>query len=64
MNHLQQLLKDQADPWGLLWALESMKRQNRDAGGQLLKSQQSIRLEFLGYGSSGQWGHEASSDCL
>jgi hypothetical protein len=36
VDHLKQLLKDQADPWGLLWALEGMKRQNRDAGGQLL----------------------------
>jgi len=64
VDHLQQLLKDQADPWGVSWALKSMKRQNRDAGGQLLKGQQGIRLEFLGNGSSGQWGHDASCDCL
>ena len=28
-----------------------MKRQNRDAGGQLLKGQQGIPLEFLGNGN-------------
>ena len=58
MDHPQKLLKDQADPWGFLWALEGMKRQNRDAGGQLLKGQQGIRLEFLGNASGGQWGHD------
>ena len=31
VNHLQQLLKDHADSWGVLWALEGMKRQNHDA---------------------------------
>jgi hypothetical protein len=31
-----------------------MKRQNRNAGGQLLKGQQGIPLEFLGNGSSGE----------
>ncbi len=44
----------------MLWALEGMKRQHRDAGGQLLKGQQGVGSEFLGYGSGGQWGHEAS----
>jgi len=58
------LINDSTDSWGVLWALEGMKRQKRDAGGQLLKVQQSIRLEFPGYGSSGQWRHEASSDCF
>ena len=26
--------------------------------------QKGIPLEFLGYGSGGEWRHEASSDCL
>ena len=58
------MLKDQSDPWGLLWGLEGIKCQNRDAGAQLLKGQKGIRLEFLGNGSSGQWRNEASCDCL
>lgn len=41
-----------------------MKRQNRDAGGQMLKSEQGIPLEFLGNGSSGEWRHEVSCDCF
>jgi hypothetical protein len=48
VDQLQQLLKDLADPWGLLWALAGKKRQNRDAIGQLLKGQQGNRLDFLG----------------
>ena len=41
-----------------------MKRQDLDAGGQLLKGQQGIPLEFLGNGSSGEWRHEVSCDCF
>ena len=41
-----------------------MKRQNRDAGGQLLHGQQGIPLEFLGNGSGGEWRHEVSCDCF
>jgi len=33
-----------------------MKRQDGDAGGQLLKGQQGIPLEFLGYGRGGELG--------
>ena len=29
---LQQLIKHRTDSWGVLWAVGSMKRQNRDAG--------------------------------
>ena len=36
--------------------VRGMKRQNRDAGGQLLKGQQGITLEFLGNGSGGELG--------
>ena len=53
MDRLQELLKDLADSWGVLMAVGGMKRQNRDAGGQLLKGQQGIPLEFLGNGSGG-----------
>ena len=53
MDGLKQLLKDLTDSWGVLWAVGRMKRQNRDAGGQLLKGQQGITLEFLGNGSGG-----------
>ena len=41
-----------------------MKCQDRDAGGQLLKGEQGIPLEFLGNGSSGEWRHEGSCDCF
>lgn len=64
MDRLQQLLKDLTDSWSVLGAVRRMKRQNRDAGGPLLRGQQGIGLELLGYGSSGQWGHEVSCDCL
>jgi hypothetical protein len=30
----------------------------------LLKGQQGIPVEFLGNGSGGEWGHEASCDCF
>ena len=53
MDHLQQLLKDRTDSWRVLGAVRSMKRQDRGAGGQLLKGEQGIPLEFLGNGSSG-----------
>ena len=38
-----------------------MKRQNRDAGGQLLKGEQGIPVEFLGNGRGGEWRHEVSA---
>lgn len=53
MDRLQQLLKDLTDSWSIHWAMRGMKRQNRDAGGQLLKGEQGIPVEFLGNGSSG-----------
>ena len=34
--------------------VRGMKRQIRDAGGQLLKSEQGIPLKFLGNGSGGE----------
>jgi hypothetical protein len=50
VDHLQELLKDLTDSWSIHWAVSGMKRQDRDAGGQLLKGQQGIPLEFLGNG--------------
>ena len=44
--------------------VRGMKCQNRDAGGQLLKGQQGIPLEFLGNGRGGERRHEVSCDCL
>jgi hypothetical protein len=41
-----------------------MKRQNRDAGGQLLKGEQGIPVEFLGDGRGGELRHEVSCDCF
>ena len=64
MDRLQQLLKDLTDSWSIHWAVRGMKRQDRDAGGQLLKGQKGIPLEFLGDGSSGEWRHEVSCDCF
>jgi hypothetical protein len=60
----QQLPKDRTDSWGVLLAMRGMKRQDADAGGQLLKGQQGIPLEFLGYGSGGERRHGVSCDCL
>ena len=54
VDRLQQLLKDLTNSWSIHWAMRGMKCQNRDAGGQLLKGQQGILLEFLGNGSSGE----------
>ena len=54
MDGLKQLLKDLTDSWGVPWAVIGMKRQNRDAGGQLLKGQQGIPVEFLGNGGGGE----------
>ena len=48
MDDPQQLLKDLTDSWGVLWAMRGMKRQDRDAGAQLLKGEQGIPVEFLG----------------
>ena len=42
--------------------VSGMKGKQRDAGGQLLKSQQGIPVEFLGYGSGGELGYEVSCD--
>ena len=64
MDRRQQLIKDLTDSWGVLWAMRGMKCQNRDAGGQLLKGQQGIPLEFLGNGRGGELGHEVSCDCF
>ena len=47
------MLKDLTDSWGVPWAMRGMKCKDRDAGGQLLKGEQGIPLEFLGNGSSG-----------
>lgn len=44
--------------------VRGMKRQNRDAGGQLLKGQQVIPVEFLGNGRGGELGHEVSCECF
>ena len=44
--------------------MRGVKRQDRDAGGQLLKGQQGIPLEFLGNGEGGELGHEALCDCF
>ena len=41
VDHLKQLLKDRTDLWGVLRAVRAMKSQDGDAGGQLLKGQQS-----------------------
>ena len=62
MDDPQQLLKDLTDSWGVLWAMSGMKGKQRDAGGQLLKGQQGIPVEFLGYGSGGELGYEVSCD--
>ncbi len=62
MDRLQQLPKDLTDSWRIHWAMRGMKRQNCDAGGQLLKGQQGIPVEFLGYGSGGELGYEVSCD--
>lgn len=64
VNHLHQLSKYRADPWGVLWAMRAMKRQNRDGSGQLLHGQQGIPLELLGNGSGGEWGHRVLCDFL
>jgi hypothetical protein len=44
--------------------VRGMKGKHRDAGGQLLKGEQGIPLEFLRDGSSGEWRHEVSCDCF
>ena len=64
MNRLQQLLKDLTDSWGVLGAVGGMKGKHRDAGGQLLKGQQGIPMEFQGNGRGGELGHEVSCDCF
>ena len=64
MDRLQELLKDLTDSWGVLWAVRGMKGKQRDAGGQLLKGQQGIPVEFLRNGSGGEWRHEVSCDCF
>ena len=64
VDHLQQLLKDRKDPWGIPRAMSGMKCQDGDAGGQLLKGQQGIPMEFLGNGRGGEWRHEVSCDCF
>ena len=51
----QQLLKDLTDSWRIHWAMRGMKRQNCDAGGQMLKSEQSIPREFLSNGRGGDF---------
>ena len=55
MDRLQQLVKDLTDSWGVPWAMGGMKRQNRDAGGQLLKGEQGIPLEFVGMAEVVSW---------
>ena len=37
--------------------VRGMKRQNRDAGGQLVQGQQGIPVEFLGNGGGGELGY-------
>ena len=64
VDHLQQLLKDLADPWGIPRAMGAMKGQDRDAGCYLLQGQQGIPLEFLGNGGGGELRHEVSCDCF
>ena len=64
VDRLQQSLKDLADSWSVLWVMSGMESKDRDAGGQLLKGQQGIPVEFLSNGSSGEWRHEVSCDCF
>ena len=44
--------------------VRGIKRQNRDAGGQLVQGQQGIPVEFLGNGGGGDLGYELSCDCF
>jgi hypothetical protein len=53
VDRLQQLLKDCTDPCAVLWAMRGMESQDGDAGGQLLKGQQGITVEFLRDGRGG-----------
>ena len=64
MDHLQQLLKDLTDSWGVLGAVRGMKGKHRDAGGQLLQGEQSIPLELQGNGRGGELEYEMRCNCL